>query len=66
MRFTKRVPKREGFYWYRTNSGYAPSIGWLCKYSDGKGWFVMPFGYDINEDHRLTGNELWGSRIKEP
>lgn len=66
MRFTKKVPKTEGFYWYKKHPAYSPTIGHLLEYGDKSGWFVLPFGYDVNEDHSLTGKELWGSRIKEP
>ena len=66
MRFSKRQPKKEGYYWYRVSVGYSPRIGHLSKYRLAKGWFVIPFNSDVDENKSLTGRELWGKRIKEP
>lgn len=66
MKFSKKRPNKEGYYWYRKHHAYAPTIGRLGKYYDGSGWFVTPFYGDIDDDKKLTGEELWGSRIEEP
>ena len=68
MRFNKRVPKREGFYWVKPSSIYVPRLAKIGDYADGSGKWITFFYHSEEDSNRLKDypQMRFSKRVEDP
>jgi len=66
MRFTKRIPKRTGYYWVKKKRVYAPRLAMLGKEDNSSRVWIHFFHQTLDDPNYVTEGMMFSKRIEEP